>query len=169
MKNLTATLYDRIGNVYWDLGDHDKALEFFNRVINLSIKGEYDDERRLAYTFNNMGNVYRFQGNNPEALNYYSKSLVLSKKLKIKLNEAMAELNIADIFLKTGKNEQSLKIYKKYEEPVRMGNYYLVNKDYQAALENFKKALNDQKLRGNYSGTSPQRDEDSTHPYNLFS
>lgn len=73
-----AKALNAVGAVYFDLGNLDSALDFFNK--SLSKSRETKDNRREIAALNNIGEVYREQGKMDEALSFYSEGLALAEK-----------------------------------------------------------------------------------------
>jgi tetratricopeptide (TPR) repeat protein len=63
-----------IGRVYDDLGEKQKALEFYNQSLPLSRATE--DKATQALTLNNIGRVYNALGEKQKALEFFNQSLL---------------------------------------------------------------------------------------------
>ena len=73
-----AYTLNNIGNVYNDLGEKQKALEFYNQA--LLIRKAIGDRGGEADTLNNIGNVYNDLGEQQKALEFYNQALDLPPK-----------------------------------------------------------------------------------------
>ena len=63
-----ATTLNNIGQVYSDLGENQKALQFYNQA--LLILRAVGDRRGEATTLHNIGQVYSDLGENQKALQF---------------------------------------------------------------------------------------------------
>ncbi|MEG4268559.1 tetratricopeptide repeat protein, partial [Microcoleus sp. Pol12A4] len=88
-----ALTLNNIGNIYSDLGEKQKALEYYSQSLPLSrATGNRYGE---ATTLNNIGFVYSELGEKQKALEYYSQSLPLSRATGDRAGEATIFSNIA--------------------------------------------------------------------------
>ncbi|OGU34813.1 MAG: hypothetical protein A2068_02425 [Ignavibacteria bacterium GWB2_35_6b] len=97
-----------------NLGTYEEALKYLNEAEQ--IRDEYKDLRGLAETYIYKGIVLERLGNNNEALELYSKANEICENNNFKLEQSYATRHIAFI--------------KSY------------NKDFESALELFRKSLN---------------------------
>jgi CHAT domain-containing protein len=88
-----ATTLNNIGGVYKDLGEKQKALEFYNQSLPLS--RATGDKATEAGTLNNIGLVYDALGEKQKALEFYNQSLPLSRATRDKAGEATTLYNFA--------------------------------------------------------------------------
>ena len=70
-----AKSYLGIGNVYDSQGQYERALEYYQKALEIDIKVSGQDHLDVAKSYNNIGLVYNTQGKYEEALEYYQKSL----------------------------------------------------------------------------------------------
>lgn len=111
---LAIRMYTQIAQLYSDLGNYQKAIEYFikTKEINSLIK----DSAGLAATYNNLGEVFRKMGEWDKALDYYLKD----KKISIKINDlsglATAYNNIGLIHDNKGDWDQAIKYYNKSKQ-----------------------------------------------------
>ena len=66
--------------MYSDWGQYDKALEYYEKSLELSRK--LGDVKGEGNTLNNLGNVYKDWGQYTKAVEYYEKSLELKESLE---------------------------------------------------------------------------------------
>ena len=64
-----------IGNVYQNKGDYAKALEHYNKSLEIRTKIKGADSIDVAQTLNNIGNLYQNKGDYAKALENYNKCL----------------------------------------------------------------------------------------------
>jgi CHAT domain-containing protein/Tfp pilus assembly protein PilF len=68
-KEAEGAILNNIGNVYKDLGQYQKAIEYYQQSVSIFKKGELQ-----AGVFNNLGTVYDSLGQYQKAIEYYEKS-----------------------------------------------------------------------------------------------
>jgi tetratricopeptide (TPR) repeat protein len=86
--------------MYNDLGEKEKALEFYNQALSLSrAVGDRADE---ATTLNNIGRVYYDLDENQKALDYYGQALSLKRIVGDYAGEASILNNIAHLEQRRG-------------------------------------------------------------------
>ena len=56
-------------------GNYDKALEYYNKALEIDLSVHGDRHPNVATCYNNIGGVYDSQGNYDKALEYYNKAL----------------------------------------------------------------------------------------------
>ncbi|BAY22743.1 TPR domain protein [Calothrix sp. NIES-2100] len=88
-----ATTLNNIGAVYNDLGEKQKALEYFNNALPLS--RAVGDRGGEATTLNNIGAVYNDLGEKQKALEYFNNALPLLRAVGDKGMEATTLYNLA--------------------------------------------------------------------------
>ena len=97
MKNKTVPAYYTLfntGNEYFDKGDCDKALDNFER--SLEISEEIGDKHLMARNCNRIGAVHSDKGDYEKAEKYIKKSLNLHKELEEGVH---ASLTTAHLYL----------------------------------------------------------------------
>ena len=70
-----------IGIVHRKMGENEKALEYYNKSLEIQIKVRGQDHPVLADTYVNIGVVYKKQAKYPEALNTYHKALAIYEQV----------------------------------------------------------------------------------------
>lgn len=80
-RPVTATTLNNIGEVYRNLKQPQKALEFYNQA--LPIYKEVGDISGEAVSLNNIGLVYYQSKQQEQALTYYNQALPIVKKSAI--------------------------------------------------------------------------------------
>ncbi|MEM9856146.1 MAG: tetratricopeptide repeat protein [Bacteroidota bacterium] len=98
---------NNIGNAYSDMGDNQKAREYFDRAIALS--------KELGRTpgfdpLNNLGNIYFYQKDFPMALSHYERSLQIALNENNFRDQAYAFANIGSVHLEL-KSYDSAEVY----------------------------------------------------------
>ncbi|MEG4484081.1 CHAT domain-containing protein [Microcoleus sp. D2_18a_B4] len=103
-----TTLYN-IGSVYSELGEKQKALEYYSQ--SLPLFRAVGPRRGEARTLNNIGSVYSALGEKQKALEYYSQSLPLSRALGDRREEAATLTNIGSVYSDLGEKQKALEYY----------------------------------------------------------
>ena len=114
---MTATAYHDIGEVYRNLCDYPKALEYNIKALDIRKKILGEKHVDTAESYNDTGLVYIFQGK-------YDKALELFQKAKTICEEVV------------GSNHPSLA-----DTYMNIGMLYLKQEDHTNALENYSEAL----------------------------
>ncbi|PCH85167.1 MAG: hypothetical protein COB88_10410 [Flavobacteriales bacterium] len=91
-----AEALNNIGYIYKHQGDILKALEYYQRSLN--IHEEIDYKEGIAMALNNFGSIYNDQDDIPKALEYYHKSLKIREEIGDKEGIAMSLNNIGYIY-----------------------------------------------------------------------
>ena len=71
-----------IGNYYYDTGDYNKSLHFYEKSLEINLATLGDNHPSTATSYNNIGLAYYSKGQFDKAIEYYEKSLkILNTKL----------------------------------------------------------------------------------------
>jgi class 3 adenylate cyclase/predicted ATPase len=107
----TSKTYRKIGLIYVDLGEYEKAHEYLNLSLN---KINYkSDETEAAHIFSLLGIVFFREGKLSEAEKYSSRALNILREKKV--NQYLCEVynNLGNIYAQLNKYDISLKYHKK--------------------------------------------------------
>ena len=74
-----AKSYNNIGNVYYKQGDYAKAIEYYNKDLEISKKVLGENHPDVAITYNSLGNAYYSQSDYAIALEYYQNCYKIRK------------------------------------------------------------------------------------------
>ncbi|MEO6758881.1 MAG: CHAT domain-containing tetratricopeptide repeat protein [Saprospiraceae bacterium] len=89
--------YANLGWLYWNAGNHAKALEFEQKALQIAqIKR---DTRIIAILLSNMGDTYRSMHDDPQALNCFRRSLALAPQqvqTRIQFSKAYQQAELPD-------------------------------------------------------------------------
>jgi tetratricopeptide (TPR) repeat protein len=96
-----------MGLVYQARGEWDKALEFYQK--DLEISEQVGDIHGMAQTFNNMGVVYKARGEWDKALEFYQKSLQTLEQVGDIHGMALTLGNIGILRMNQGRFEEAVK------------------------------------------------------------
>ena len=161
-----ASLLDSLGNVYYSLGEVQKALESYNQALSL-FQAEKQPSRE-AITRNNIGDVYFKLGKIQEALDFYNQALEIQRTQKDTTAQVHTLQHIALLHTESGESQQALAAYKQALEIQqkrkdlpgqaiilsRIGLLYFSLGQYQLAMDSYNQALElQQAAQENLSGT----------------
>ena len=76
----TATTLNNLGHLYKILGQNEKALDCYERDLNIQKKLSADNDYTLCVTYNNLGLVYKAMKEFDKAIYSFERSLYLRKK-----------------------------------------------------------------------------------------
>ncbi|CAF4316735.1 unnamed protein product, partial [Rotaria sordida] len=62
------------------MGDYSKALEFYEKDLEITKKALPPNHPDLATSYNNIGGVYKNMGDYSKALEFYERSLKIKEK-----------------------------------------------------------------------------------------
>ena len=145
-----STAYNRLGLVYWKLGDLDTALMYHMRHLSLSRK--MGDRRGEAIALNNIAVIYEKRGDYQKALEYYMRSLNLQDD---PIERAATLNNIGIVYDKLGDYRNAERYLKQAIElaeksgdfhgagrmMLNLGNIYRKMKNYKLAEELLSEGL----------------------------
>ena len=163
-KTGEATILNNIGQVYSDLGEKHKALQFFKQA--LSISRALGDKNGKAATLNNIGQVYSDLGEKQKALSFFNQALTIFHAVEDKGGEAKTLNNIGLIYNNLGENHKALQFYNQALSTSRamedrdgeattlnnIGGVYFALAEKQKALSFYKQALSLVRALGNKLG-----------------
>jgi CHAT domain-containing protein len=120
--NCRLNILSRLGIPLWRLGEYAEALEKFNTAIEFC-QGLGNRPIHLAYIFIDRGNVYKSMGDFTKSEYDYKTALQLSQTPESRDQvEALALLNLGELYQKWGRYEESLdcllrasEVYKELE------------------------------------------------------
>lgn len=163
-KHELSESYNDLGSFYWYKGNYAKALEYYSLALDLR-RIYCESKDHLAGSLNNIGNTYRELNKPDKAFLYYKESLELSIKIGDQKLSAVTQKNLAELFKKEKKYDESIEYLNKafvladsvnYTR-VKLELFFLAYEIYKAkgdinnSLTNFEKyiALKDSIFSGN--------------------
>ncbi len=152
-KQGQATALLGIGRVYADLGEKQKALQFYNQALPLL--HTLEDRGIKAITFNNIGQVHHNLGEMQKALQYYNQGLLLYRAVGDRGGEGTTLNNIGQSYSNLGENQKALQYLNQALPLLRaagnrgvegttlnnIGGVYLKLGEKQKALQKYNQAL----------------------------
>jgi tetratricopeptide (TPR) repeat protein len=147
-----GSVYNRIGGVYYDQGDYDKASKYWEK--NLQIREILNDSLGLLSAYNNIGEIYRLSGDYNKALEYYNNAITINTVLQKPIYFPIIYDNIGNIYISTKQYDSAIKYLNKgLEIAIReknkkrqavvynsLGNLYLALDDFNNAKNSFLRA-----------------------------
>ena len=145
-KNFTIYQVNlNIGNCYREMGEHEKAIAAYNKVLERvkaqkdSIEGDEDTAKAMA----NIGEIHLNQGNMEKAMEYFKQAVDNFPE-----NETIA-FNVGEIFFTQGEIDKAIEYFnlainikESWATPYRQLGYAYLNKgEYNLALLSLKKFL----------------------------
>ncbi|MEG4806085.1 CHAT domain-containing protein [Microcoleus sp. F8-D3] len=104
-RTAEATTLNNIGLAYKDLGEKQKAKEYFNQALPLF--RAVGDRAKEATTLTNIGLVYSDLGEKQTALDYYKQALDLRQKAGDRRGEALTLNNTGTTYSELGKQQKA--------------------------------------------------------------
>ena len=154
-----ATSYGNIGQVYSKMGEYSKALEYYEKSMEIQRKSLPPNHPDLATSYNNIGQVYSNMGEYSKALEYYEKSMEIRRKSLPPNHPDLATSynNIGQVYSNMGEYSKALEYYEKSMEIQRkslppnhpdlatsysnIGQVYSNMGEYSKALEYYEKSM----------------------------
>ncbi len=153
-KNLIATIYNRIGGIFFYQSSYDESLEYYLKAYDLW--KTLNNEEGIARSLNNIGEIYRKKNNLKLAYDHYLRSLEINQSIGAVRQTAVNYENIGMIKSAEGNTaeafdyyQKSLNIYSdnsfvddKLQILILMGKEYLKIDLKEKALKYFTEAYN---------------------------
>ena len=138
--------YCRRGNYYFDLGDFEKAIDYYKRYLKSS--KEVGDRAGEGGAYCNLGNAYFRLGDFQKAIKYYEQDLEISKEVGDRTGKGGAYGNLGSAYNSLGNfqkaieyNERHLTISKEMGDRAGEGNAYCNLGNALSNLGDFQKAI----------------------------
>jgi len=109
-KKLART-FGVIAHTYWNLGQYDFALEYYQKAIDLNQK--LGNEKQIARNLHNTGILLKNMGNYPLSLDKLEQALTIREKLGNQKDIATTLNQIGIVYKRLGEFEPALKYYQK--------------------------------------------------------
>ncbi|MBD0310962.1 MAG: tetratricopeptide repeat protein, partial [Microcoleus sp. T1-bin1] len=104
-----ANTLTNIGQVYSDLEEQQKALEYYSQSLPLS--RAVGDRKQEATILNSIGSACSYLGEKQKAREYFSQSLLLHREAGNRYGEATTLNNIGLVYLELGDNQKAKEYY----------------------------------------------------------
>ena len=142
-------LLSKLGRVYFTVGEFDKSIETYEKLIALCVSS--DDKKLLGGAYLAIGEIYAIREEWKKSLEYYNAGMRVSEKMKDIVGTAEAKRGIGMVYCRAGKYNEALMWLKQslnINEPsviahIRMdiGTVYWYLGSYEDAVENYEKSL----------------------------
>ena len=148
-----AELYTLLGNIYWNQGQHDRALDHYRQsfVIYRKLK----NQRGLGINLSSIGSVYQERGNLDLAIEYKQNAIQLLEEIGDQRNFAITLQHLGEIYTSKGElslafeyAQRSLAIFEELgskhsiaENLYFIGEIFKTKGDLDSALEFYEKSL----------------------------
>ncbi|MGB6607196.1 MAG: tetratricopeptide repeat protein, partial [Atribacterota bacterium] len=110
-KDNESLILMSMGNLYGDMGQWSKAIEYFKN--SLLISEEINNLRRKARVIKSIGLAYLFKGDTKRGHEYLKDSLKICEEIKAEVLLAMVLNNMGIYYDMVGEWENAIKCYKK--------------------------------------------------------
>ncbi|CAF4164299.1 unnamed protein product, partial [Rotaria sordida] len=110
-----ASFYNNIGAVYRNMGEYSKALTYYEKDLEITLKALPPNHPYFAGSYNNIGLVYDNMGEYSKALSSYERSLEI-RKIALPPNHpdlASSYNNIGSVYDNMGEYSKALSSYER--------------------------------------------------------
>jgi tetratricopeptide (TPR) repeat protein len=111
--NYAASLTS-LGNVYYSLGEYQKAIEFYQQ--SLAITREIGDRGVEGKSYMGLGNVYYSLGEYQKAIEFYQQSLAIKREIGDRGGEASSWFNLGVTYYKLKRIAEAKEAYLQSRE-----------------------------------------------------
>ena len=149
-KSILAQLYYRIGGIFDEKDEIEKAVFYYKKCIEIKENNNY-----LSRAMANLAELYDETGNTDLAVKYYEKSIEIDKEIKNYNGLYSSARHLSEIYAPKDSTKsleylnQAYRYAKQLNEPFyiadvssEIGNYYLLRKDFENAYKYFVQAKN---------------------------
>jgi tetratricopeptide (TPR) repeat protein len=159
-----ALVYSNLANVYLQIGNHTKALEYYLAALEEFETG--DDKRNLGIVLGNMGNLFSGIGNYEKAIESYQAAISIFRPINYTKGMAINNNNLGEAWLRLKQYDTAIvyydNAYKLYESLDdkrgislvlnNIGSFYQQQSMPLKALGFFRKSLQQQMALGSDIG-----------------
>mgnify|MGYP001333946788 CR=1 FL=1 len=148
-----ASLYHILGLIDSTVGEHDRAIEYYDKEIGLL--EELGEVARTGSVYNNLSGIYKAKGMFARALEFQLKSIQMAERSGELLSVAISCNNLGEIYYALGRYQPAREFYGRYLEINKkinnlvgdafghagLGRICQSTGDHQSAEKEFAKAL----------------------------
>jgi tetratricopeptide (TPR) repeat protein len=107
-----ALLYHILGLIDSTVGEHDRAIGYYDKEIGLL--EELGEESRTGSVYNNLSGIYKARGMFARALEYQLKSFNMAERSGELLSMAISCNNLGEIYYALGRYQPAREFYDRY-------------------------------------------------------
>jgi CHAT domain-containing protein/Tfp pilus assembly protein PilF len=149
-------VYNNLGIIYSKRGDYSKALNHYERAIQLLIKIPGRNKTAIINAYNNLGFIYQKMKDYEKALNWFLKSVEFSS-IYVPGNLAQSYIHIGNTYMYLGNYDQAEEYFQKAIHHIthiygdyhynlasaylNFGLFYTGRFEYEKGLDLYRKAL----------------------------
>jgi tetratricopeptide (TPR) repeat protein len=147
--------YNNLGAIYKEIGNSDKALEFYRMAVEFYLAA--NDSLDLPSPLTNIGTIFSARNITDSAFYYYQKSLMISDRLNDQLQSAKTKHNIALIYKYRGQFAEAEALLTEYlnisrelgykegigQAELSLGNLARDQRKWEMAIEYYKDCIRD--------------------------
>ncbi len=154
-----AILIGNLGTAYFNKGEFDKAIEHFNKALDIAFMLYGEEHFSIDAWYNNLGNAYDSKGEHGKAIKYYHKAMDIAKRLYGEDHSSFAIRygNLGGAYCNIGEYDKAIQYFQDAivisnrfyggDDPNiatwfnNLGGVYASKGWYDNAIEYYKKAL----------------------------
>ncbi|EGD78776.1 TPR repeat containing protein [Salpingoeca rosetta] len=154
-----AHLCHVVGLVLNTFGEHDQAIAYFQKALQIRLRTEGEKGENVAALYSNLGNVYFSQGQYDKAIEFYEKALAIRVETlgEKHLSTANTYNNLGNAYCSKGEYDKTIVFYDKAlaiklellgdKHPSTADTYnnlglaYADKGEYDTAIQHYEKAL----------------------------
>jgi tetratricopeptide (TPR) repeat protein len=111
LKKFALSIASYLGQIYHNLGNYDKSLQYHKKALNIS--EELKNDMNIAIEYTRIGLAYYRKGMYDEALQYHMKALQIYEELEDKSHIASNYGDIGLVHYKKGHYDEALQYHMK--------------------------------------------------------
>jgi len=150
-------IYCDIGNVYYNLANYDRAVEYYKISKHILYNQSIPDYSKISIIINNIGSIYYRQGEYKLAIDYYIEAIKMQHNSSVDYFDLSMYLNnVAGIYLMINEVDSAEKYYREslqirlknlnnnnllVQSYNQLGLLNSINKSYQTSLNCLQKAI----------------------------
>ncbi len=153
MKLVKAKGFNNLGVIFWNKGEYDKAIEFYEKCLRICEGIGY--KQGIGAASGNLGIIYKNKGEYDRAIEFYEKYLRISEEIGYKYGIGAASGNLGIIYRIKGEYDRAIEFYEKnlrIREEIgdkqgigkacsNLGNVHMEKGEYDRAIELHQKYL----------------------------
>ncbi|MHA1820719.1 MAG: tetratricopeptide repeat protein [Promethearchaeota archaeon] len=106
-----ASVLGSMGNIYYEMGELDNALDFYNQAYKFHEQNGY--KKDMAADLRNMGLIYEIKGDSKKASELYLEAYTIYSQLENYKDTAKDQANLGVIYRQKGEPYKALELFLK--------------------------------------------------------